>query len=125
MRQVRHVKSVSLAVMSILYVLGGSYHFISPGTYLKIMPPYLPAHLPLVYVSGAAEMGLGALLWVPRLRSLAAWGIVALLLAVFPANLYMYQQGGPAFDLPDWALLIRLPLQGLLIGWAYWHTRDR
>jgi uncharacterized membrane protein len=60
---------------------------------------------------------------VPALQSLAAWRIIALLIAVFPANLYMYKLGGKAFHLPNWALLVRLPLQVLLIGWAYCYTR--
>jgi len=91
--------------------------------YLRIMPPYLPAPLALVYISGFAEILLGALLWLPALRSFAAWGIIALLIAVFPANIYMYQQGSAAFGISQKALLIRLPIQGLLLLWAFWHTR--
>lgn len=87
------------------------------------MPPYLPAHLALVYLSGAAEVVLGLLLWSPALRPWAAWGLIALLVAVFPANVYMYQQGGAAFGLPAWAPAARLPLQALLIAWAYAHTK--
>jgi uncharacterized membrane protein len=109
--------------MSILYVGAGAMHFFRPRLYLKMMPPYLPAHLTLIYLSGIAEIALGALLWVPSARPWAAWGIIALLVAVFPANLYMYQRGGAAYGIPDWALLARLPLQLALIAWAYAYVR--
>ena len=85
------------------------------------MPPYLPLHRELVYLSGFFEMALGVLLLVPRLLRLAAWGIVALLIAVFPANIYLYQHQDllPASPLVH---LLRLPLQGAFLLWAYWHT---
>src|SRR5207248_11723419 len=87
------------------------------------VPPYLPWPLALVIISGLAEMGLGALLLAPRWSALAAWGLIALLIAVFPANLHMALHPW----LYPWAsaalLWLRLPLQALLIAWAYWHTR--
>ena len=89
------------------------------------MPPYLPWHLELVYISGLAEIGLGALLLLPRTTVNAAWGLVALLIAVFPANVHMtmhaelYPFASPLF------LWLRLPLQGLLIAWAYSYTRNK
>lgn len=109
--------------MSVLYVGAGAMHFARPNFYLRMMPPYLPAPLTLIYLSGVAEILLGALLWVPSLRPWSAWGIIALLVAVFPANLYMYQRGGAAYGVSDWLLLARLPAQGLLIAWAFSHTR--
>lgn len=88
------------------------------------MPPYLPWHLALVYISGVAEIGLGALLLFEQWSVLAAWGLMALLIAVFPANIHMALH--PA--LFSWAspinLWLRLPLQGVLIAWAYWYTRS-
>jgi uncharacterized membrane protein len=104
-------------------VVAGTLHFVRPRAYLAIMPPYLPAPLLLVYVSGVAEIGLGAGLLIPSLQKWAAWGLIALLIAVFPANIYMYQRGSAAFGIPDWALLARLPLQLVLIAWAYRYAR--
>ncbi len=69
-------------------------------------------------------MLLGMMLIRGEVRSLAAWGLILLLIAVFPANIYMYTQGGEAFGVPDWALLVRLPLQLLLMAWAYVHTKN-
>jgi uncharacterized membrane protein len=119
------LKRISLYLMALLYVLAGIQHFSQTGFYLQIMPPYLPWHLALVYISGAAETALGLALVVPRLSRAAAWGIIALLVAVFPANLYMWtahvQIDGRS--IPGWFHAVRLPAQALLIAWAYWHTR--
>lgn len=114
---------LSLYLMATLYTLAGLNHFRAPGFYLKIMPPYLPAPEFLVFASGVAEAGLGLALFFPATRVMAAWGIIALLIAVFPANLYMAQKGSAVFGIPDWALLLRLPLQLLLILWAWAYTR--
>ena len=89
---------------------------------MKIMPPYLPCHRELVLLSGVFEVVLGVLLLVPRTSRLAAWGLIALLIAVFPANVYMYQHAG-AFSVAPIILLLRLPIQGLLILWAYSYTK--
>jgi uncharacterized membrane protein len=118
-------KRISLYFMAALYVVGGVMHFARTSFYLQMMPPYLPWHLALVYVSGLAEIALGCALLVPRLSRLAAWGVIALLVAVFPANVYMWT-GHVAIDghpVPGWVHAIRLPAQALLIAWAYWHTR--
>ena len=102
----------------------GTLHFVQPGFFVKIMPPYLPWHLELVYLSGVFEAALGLALLVPRTSRLAAWGIIALLIAVFPANIYLYQHQEllPASPMVHF---LRLPLQGVFILWAYWHTRPR
>ena len=115
--------TIGLILMAVFYIFAGIMHFVKPKMYLSIMPPYLPAPLLLVYLSGVAEVGLGALLLVPGFTPLAAWGIIALLVAVFPANIYMYQQGGAKFGMSDIFLLARLPLQAVLIAWAYLYTR--
>ncbi|MBK9033105.1 MAG: DoxX family protein [Myxococcales bacterium] len=103
----------------------GANHFIAPATYVGMMPSALPAHLALVYVSGVAEIAGGLGLILPATRRLAAWGLVALLLAVFPANVNMAINHLPlgARAVPTWALWARLPLQALLIAWAWWYTR--
>lgn len=116
------LKSISKYVLAILMIGAGTMHFVNPAFYLKIMPPYLPLHEELVLVSGVCELLLGILLLVPAYSRWAAWGIVALLIAVFPANLHVFQHQEliPAQPLVH---LLRLPLQGVFILWAYWHTR--
>ena len=121
-------KRASLYVMSAFYLVAGAAHFRAPGFYLPMMPASLPWHLGLIYLSGIAEMALGAGLLVPAFRCAAAWGLIALLIAVFPANLHVALHntpiGGRAEGLGIWNWL-RLPLQGILIAWAWWHTRPR
>lgn len=97
-------------------------HFVKPGLYVKIVPPGLPAPRTLVYVSGVAEMAGGLGLLVPRLRRPAACGLVLLLAAVFPANIYMAVDGIQLTQrpLPVWLLWARLPLQGILMWWILW-----
>jgi uncharacterized membrane protein len=113
---------VGKSVFAALFILGGVLHFIVPESYLRIMPPYLPYHRPLVLLSGAFEIALGVLLLVPRFSKLAAWGLIALLIAVFPANIYLYQHQ-EIWPLTPLVHLLRLPLQGVLILWAYLYTR--
>jgi len=100
-------------------------HFLSPEPYVGMMPAMLPAPVTLVYVSGVAEIlgGLGLIL--PATRRLAAWGLIALFIAVFPANLNMAVNHLPlgTRPLPSWALWGRLPLQLVLIWWASSFTR--
>ena len=110
------------SLFALFFIAGGINHFVMTDLYLKAMPPYLPWHLALVYLSGIFEVVLGLALLVPRTRVIAGWGLIALLVAVFPANLQMY------FDSPDAsriASLMRLPGQLLLILWAYYYTRER
>ena len=90
-----------------------------------MMPEYLPMHLELVYLSGIIEVALGVMLLVPRTQSLAAIGIIILLIAVFPANLYMYQNPSKFPDMSETALLIRMPIQLLLILWAASYRKSR
>ncbi len=115
-------KTASKYLLAIFMVMAGIMHFVNPIFYMKIMPPYLPFHLELVYLSGFFEFALGLLLLVPRFSRLAAWGIFALLIAVFPANIYLYQHQEllPASPIVH---LLRLPLQAIFLLWAYWHTR--
>ncbi|MCI9843944.1 DoxX family protein [Flavobacterium pectinovorum] len=111
-----------LYLMAFLYIVAGINHFRSPGMYLKIIPSYFSNPKLLNILSGAAEIILGFLLIVPFLSPFAAWGIIALLIAVFPANIFMYQNKKAGFGLPKWILLLRMPLQLLLILWAYQYT---
>lgn len=112
----------SLAFMSIFYILAGSMHFIIPDFYLKMMPPYIPYHKELIYLSGLAEILLGFGLLNHHFTRLSAWGIIALLVAVFPANIHIYMEKVD-LGVPDWVLLVRLPIQGALIYWAYLFAR--
>ena len=105
-----------------LFIIAGIGHFVATDFFLKIMPPYLPLHLPIVLVSRVIEILLGILLLVPRYSRLAAWGIIALLIAVFPANIHVYQHQ-ELFPLPSFVHLLRLPLQGVLILSAFAYTR--
>ena len=89
-------------------------HFVRPEFYLKIMPPYLPMHRELVLLSGVCEFVLGVALFIPRFSRLAAWGIFALLIAVFPANIYVFQNQ-ELVPAPPVLHLLRLPLQGVFL----------
>ncbi len=113
---------VGKLLFAALFVAAGVGHFAATGFYLKIMPPYLPYHRELVLISGGFEVALGLMLAIPRTSRLAAWGLIALLIAVFPANIYVYQHRD-LFPLPEVVHLLRLPAQGLLILWAYAYTR--
>lgn len=112
-------------ILAVLFILAGTLHLIAPQLYLKIVPPYLPAHLPIVYISGAAEILGGIGLWLPATRQAAAWGLVALLIAVLPANIYMATAhlAVPGVMGQSWAQWLRIPLQLPLIYWAWLYTR--
>ena len=116
------VKTIARVLMGILFMLTGLNHFRRPRMYRAIMPPYLPWHNPLVALSGAAEVGLGALALIPHWRRQAGWGLIALLIAVFPANLHMALYSDRYPRIPAWLLWCRLPLQAVLIAWVRWCT---
>ena len=118
------MRKVLVFLAAVFYVGAGALHFLRPGPYLKIMPSYVPWHLVMVYVSGAAEIAGGTGLLVPPLRRAAAWGLAALLIAVFPANVNMAIDDIQVTQTPISTALLwaRLPLQGLLIWWLLWCT---
>ena len=109
----------SLYGMAFFYFIAGVNHFIMPKFYLKIIPPQLPSPKILNSLSGAAEVLLAILLLFPTTKNVAAWGIILLLIAVFPANIYHYKITKPKLK---WAVLLRLPFQFLFIYWAWLHT---
>jgi uncharacterized membrane protein len=118
---------IAVVVAAVLYIVAGALHFIKPGPYLRIMPSYIPWHPAMVRVSGAFEIIGGLGLLVQSVRRPAAWMLVALLIAVFPANLYMAMhpaEAGASGIAPvlRWG---RLPIQALLIWWVLWCTRPR
>lgn len=110
--------------LAFLFISAGIGHFAATGFYSRMMPSYLPWPRRLVLVSGLFEIILGVLLLVRRFSRIAAWGIIALLFAVFPANIQIYQHQ-ELFPLPPVVHLLRLPLQGVLIYWAYVYARRR
>lgn len=118
-----YLKLVMQWLLALLFVGAGVNHFVHADFYANIIPPYLPWHFALVYISGVFEVVLGVLLLVPKVTPLAAWGLIALLIAVFPANIHMalHPDLYPKFGAV--VLWVRLPIQGLLIAWAYWFTR--
>jgi uncharacterized membrane protein len=125
------MKRVLLGVLAVLFVGAGVTHFTAPEFYVEIVPPWLPSPRALVWLSGVCEIGLGLLVLVPATRRLAAWGLVLLLLAVFPANVHMAVNDVQPPHAPAWMgrptplqLWLRLPLQFVLIAWAWWYTRD-
>lgn len=110
------------------FVAAGANHFITPHIYLGMMPPWLPAPEAMNVISGLAEILGGLGLLVPRLRRAAGWGLIALLIAVFPANLHVALQGSmPGTDFSPTLLWLRLPFQLLFIAWIWWVAlrRDR
>ena len=120
------MKAVSLVVrvlFAAFFVVAGVTHFTTRDFFTSIVPPYLPWPEMLVYVSGVAEIVLGVMLLIPATMRLAAWGLIALLIAVFPANIHMAMNRQLYPDVSMAALLIRLPLQGVMVAIAYWFTR--
>lgn len=111
--------------MAVLFLGAGAMHFVVPAAYERIIPPYLPAPRTLVLVSGACEMLGGAGLLLPFSRRVAAWGLVALLVAVMPANVQMAIDHDHWRKIPEWALWLRLPIQLPLIAWAWMYTRAK
>ena len=120
-----HLKPVLRWVLGIAFVLAGLNHFRRDEFYVRITPPYLPWHRELVYLSGVCEIALGVLLLVPRYSRLAAWGLIALLIAVFPANLHMALNPHLFPEIPPVLLWARLPFQAVFIAWALWSTGFR
>lgn len=116
------MKEASMYVMGVLYILAGINHFLKPKFYLRIIPPYIPWHKAMNYISGAAEVFLGLLLFCPAYSAMAAWGIILLLIAVFPANIYHLTSAKPGRGIPIWVLWLRLPFQAVFILWAWWYT---
>lgn len=115
------LQTLSLVLLAAMFVGAGVLHFVKPRMFEAIVPPSLPSPRALVLISGAAEVLGGVGLLIPGLRPWAGWGLVALLVAVFPANLYMAQESERFRRLaPRWALLLRLPLQAVLIAWVLW-----
>jgi len=105
-----------------IFIFAGVNHFRNPEFYMRIMPPYLPWPSALHLTAGFFEVAFGVMLLIPRFQKLAAWGLIALLLAVYPANIHMAVHH-ELYQLPMGFHWIRLPLQFVLIAWAWWFTK--
>ena len=120
-------KIISIITMSIFYINVGIKHFTDPNWFLFIIPPYLSTiGLELVYTSGFFEILFGILLLIPKYRRLAAFGLIILLVAVYPANIYLAFNKEPQEFLQVSAFKaswVRLPMQFIFLGLAYWHTK--
>ena len=112
--------------MSLFYIAAGLRHLLDASWFVQIMPPYLPYHYELVYISGFFEIFFGILLLIPSYRFLAGWGLILLLVAVYPANIYLAFNEAPQKALGVSAFMaswVRLPMQFIFIALAYWHSK--
>jgi uncharacterized membrane protein len=118
-------KEILRGVLSVAIIIVGITHFIRPEQYARIVPPQLPYPVELVYISGFFEILGGIGLLIPFVSVAAAWGLIALFIAVFPANINQAINSIPIEGIPHhpWLYWVRLPFQAVLIAWAWWYTR--
>ncbi|MHC5595733.1 MAG: DoxX family protein [Nostoc sp.] len=119
-------KEILRVILAVSIIVVGVTHFVIPEPYVKIMPPQLPYALGLVYLSGFYEILGGIGLLVPPVNQAAACGLIALFIAVFPANINMAVNHIHLEHIPDspWVHVVRLPFQAVLIAWAWWYTKS-
>ncbi|MBF8151106.1 DoxX family protein [Winogradskyella sp. F6397] len=111
-----------LYVMAAMYIVAGVMHFVKPKMYIRIMPRYLPSHKALVYLSGLAEILLGIGLCIPALKTIAIYGIIAMLAVFLLVHFYMLSGKKAAAGIPKWILILRIPLQFGLMYWAWMYV---
>jgi len=125
----RKLKSVSLVILVLFYLVAGANHFHNPASYIKIIPPYLPSPHILNYLAGCCEIGFAVLLIFPKTRAPAAWCIILMLIAFLPVHISMISDAPPRLGslgvTPLLAWIRLLLLQPLLILWAWWYTFDK
>ena len=109
--------------MSLFYIVAGINHFINLEWYLRIVPPILSFKTEIVFISGIFEIILGSLILFSKTRFFASWGLILLLLAIFPANIYVAFSNGDAMNITPLMAWVRLPFQFVFIGIAYWHSK--
>jgi uncharacterized membrane protein len=119
------LKNILRILFGLIMIGAGINHFVMPDFYIRIIPQFLPFKDLLVAISGIAEIVLGALLMLPRTSRIAAWGLIALLIAVYPANIYMAVEADQFRDIApsNWFHIIRLPLQFVMIALCLWFAR--
>ena len=122
----KYIKLLTIYFMSISYTYVGVSHFIDPDFFLAIMPNYLPYHLEFVYLSGIAEITFGILLFFKKTRTFAAYGLIILLVCVFPANIHLVESelSQSILGATKSQTIIRLPFQALFILLAFWHSKN-
>lgn len=119
-------KEILRGILAVSIIIVGITHFIRPEQFARIVPPQLPNPVALVYISGFFEILGGIGLMIPFVSVAAAWGLIALFIAVFPANINMAVNNIPVEGIPHNQILywVRLPFQAVLIAWAYWYTKN-
>jgi uncharacterized membrane protein len=117
------IKEISRWIQSAFYLIAGANHFLNPEFYLRAMPEYLPYPSFLHLFSGVLEMLAGIGLVIPKYSTRAAWLIIIILIAVFPANLEVALKDGTPMDISPLMAWLRLPFQLVFIAWAYWYTK--
>lgn len=114
-----HLRAFSVIALAGLFVTAGCFHFLKSAFYLKMMPTYLPFPFELIYITGAWELIGGLALLVRKWRRKAAWALIILLVVVFPANINMLVNSNEFASVPYFLLVLRLPLQFVLIAWIW------
>jgi len=123
---VSFARSAARVVLAVFFVVAGVNHFRSPAIYLGMMPSWLPWPAALNAISGVAEILGGIGLLVPATRRVAGWGLIALLIAIFPANVHVALQGHmPGTNFSPAILWLRLPFQLLFVAWVWWVALRR
>jgi uncharacterized membrane protein len=117
------VKNVFLAIFVFFYVSSGVNHFLTPDFYLKLMPPYIPYPLQIIYLSGVIEILLGVGAAIPRFRARAAWAVIFMLISFMPVHIHMVVHPELYPDVPEIGLWLRIVVQGVLIWWAYGYAK--
>ena len=122
----KYIKLITIYFMSIAYTYVGVRHFIDPDFFLAIMPNYLSMHLFFVYLTGLMEVVFGTLLAFRKTRKFASYGLIILLLIVFPANIHLVESelSQSILEVSREQSIIRLPFQGLFLILAYWHSKN-
>ncbi len=124
MGMVKSLKFFSIYFMGLFYLSIGIKHFTDPDWFVRIVPPILPYKIELVYISGFFEVVFGILLVIKHTRYYAGIGLIILLIAVYPANIYLALTNGAPLDTTPFIAWGRLPFQFVFIGLAYWHMQD-
>jgi uncharacterized membrane protein len=121
----QRIKEILRVTLAVSMVIAGTLHFIKPDPFVKIVPDILPYPLALVLISGSIEIICGVGLLIPPISQTIAWLLIALFIAVFPANINMAVNNIHLEGIPNsfWLQAIRLPFQAVLIAWAYWYTK--
>lgn len=122
----QRLKTTLRLVAAVGFAIAGANHFLKPALYRSIIPPSFPVPNLLVIISGICEVAGGVGLLVRQFRRAAGWGLIALLIAVFPANIYMaiHPDAVPELHIWPWLLWARLPLQAVFIAWVWYVSRD-